>query len=469
MTDSVDSENRYAEYYAPHLRDLLPAIFQHLLADDPDSLRSALCVCRGWAAAGIPLLWHKASVHQLLRIEDTARRQMYADEIQDFAVGRFAPRPADSYLKGNGLLEALRYPRLRCLNVFWEAGLLDAHGIVPFLQPRLEVLRCCGRHLINADVQQQLAAKCSHLRELRLFDLHCRLTTSSRAPISVEGTKIIRGRLRSLPGPADEAGPVQAAEDDCSRLGAVVGRLPTLNLLALRPSFGGCGGEAFVPIAAHANLKALHDVYLDTATLRTIVRRVARPFPALRELHADVESGAMSVLVAAVREVEELKLAFSTRDGSQPLPPPPPALGEVASLHQLRSLRLMLSDSVVFTRADAAAALGQLPRQLRVLSIQCDVGHVRINGFSDGDFASFVARLPRLTALTFDVTGQLTAAAFRLAGEACLELEELALVCKCYLSALEGSRVKPLFPRLKVLESHEPQAHRWYWHPSDWM
>ncbi len=53
--------------------------------------------------------------------------------------------------------------------------------------------------------------------------------------------------------------------------------------------------------------------------------------------------------------------------------------------------------------------------------------------FSDADFAALLVRLQRLGVLRFEVEGQLTAAAFSIAGEACRDLHGLALTCKSYL------------------------------------
>ncbi len=76
--DSACIGTRYAEYFAPHLRDVLPAIHTQLGTYVRPALPPLLRVCRAWAAAGIPLLWRRVSIDALLRIDGAPRRQLYA-------------------------------------------------------------------------------------------------------------------------------------------------------------------------------------------------------------------------------------------------------------------------------------------------------------------------------------------------------------------------------------------------------
>jgi hypothetical protein len=80
MSDDVEAlANRYQDYFAPRLRDVLPAIFAQLLDEDQRSFLSALCVCREWAAFGIRLRWRRASLGSLAHVADVSRRQLCAD------------------------------------------------------------------------------------------------------------------------------------------------------------------------------------------------------------------------------------------------------------------------------------------------------------------------------------------------------------------------------------------------------
>jgi hypothetical protein len=198
---------------------------------------------------------------------------------------------------------------------------------------------------------------------------------------------------------------------------------------------------------------------------------VGQPFDGLRELDASIANDALPLLVAAVPNVVDLKLffykhgRFTTRTAApatQEAQPTPPAFIALSSLHALRRLSLVFPDGTTMTRADVAV-LDQLTPLLRELSFWLGVAD-----FTDAHFAALLARLPHLTVLRFKVVGQLTAAAFRIADEACRELRELSLTCKCYLWALEGARVHPLFPQLRKLSSADPQDGRWYWEESDW-
>jgi hypothetical protein len=182
-----------------------------------------------------------------------------------------------------------------------------------------------------------------------------------------------------------------------------------------------------------------------------------------------LDTDSLPLLVAAVPGIVDLKLSIGFRGVTlPPPPPPPPALGALTTLHELRALQLLLLEGMMLTSADVAASLLQLPPQLRVLSIACRLPPLRIDRFSDIDFAALVGRLPRLIELKLGVVAQLTGAAFRIAGEACRDLEKLALECKCYLSPLEGSHALPLFPRLNELSNCQ-QPHKRYWERLDWM
>jgi hypothetical protein len=95
-----------------------------------------------------------------------------------------------------------------------------------------------------------------------------------------------------------------------------------------------------------------------------------------------------------------------------------------------------------------------------------------MHDFCDADFAVLLSHLPCLELLEFHVhtaPRQLTAAAFRIFGEACRQLQSLSLMCKPFLWDLEGACEKPLFPLLGGLRSYNPSGdHEAYWDQSDW-
>ncbi len=95
----------------------------------------------------------------------------------------------------------------------------------------------------------------------------------------------------------------------------------------------------------------LHSDFFDSATLRHVLLRVARPFPMLRNLEAHVASDAIGYLAEAAPLVAELHLIFRGPDASggrfvgypsrlQVAWLPLPALGTLAQLHHLREIRL---------------------------------------------------------------------------------------------------------------------------------
>jgi hypothetical protein len=172
-----------------------------------------------------------------------------------------------------------------------------------------------------------------------------------------------------------------------------------------------------------------------------------------------------------------LPFPFSQQLAPALAPPPPPSpprdtLDLLLLLRGLRKLKVCFPPDTVFTRVDIVPPLLELPLQLRELSLRCredGYSHIRFDGFADTDLAAVVRRLPRLARLEICAGGRLTARAFRIVGEACREIDELSLPCRCLLCALEGAPEQPLFPQLQVLECGEPVASRWYWDWHEWQ
>jgi hypothetical protein len=260
----------------------------------------------------------------------------------------------------------------------------------------------------------------------------------------------------------------------------------------------------YVRIAPLPKLKTLQGVAFDTETLHGVMRDAWQSFPALQELRADLlSSDALPLLVGAVHDVEHMELAFgqprlgtmffnvpSQSSASTPLlfpftqqlapapaPPPPPlppqdTLDLLWPLCSLQKLKVCFPQDTVFTRKDIVPPLLEQLRQLRKLLLRCredGFSHICFNGFADADLAAVVERLPRLAKLEICAGGRLTACAFRIVSEACCQLDELFLPCKCLLWALEGAPEQPLFQQLQVLECGEPVASCWYWDWQEWQ
>ncbi len=373
------------------------------------------------------------------------------------------------------VLKGLLFPRLRCVYVSHERGELGIDGIAPLLQPQLEELSCCARHIADPAVRERLVAQCQQLRVLYHNDLRCRLDVRGRLEIGHLSTNL----------PIEAPTATMANDDDCSRLSELLEKLPVLRTLFAHSSYGACGADAHVSLASSAHLEELIDVFLNTATLRRVLQRVAQPFSALRILSGGVASDAFGLLVEAAPLAETLMLSIRgprTGGGSYisftTLPEaallPLPALGELGRLGRLRELRLAYPRGMALTRSHLAA-LQHLPPQLRSLELDGAGGRMLfVRDFCDTDFAALVGRLRRLKQLIFHVRaapGRLTAAAFRIAGEACRELARLSLVCKPFLWALEGARETPLFPLLGGITSYDPSGDKvaYYWDASDWQ
>jgi hypothetical protein len=462
--------NRYVDYFAPRLRDVILAILAQLHLEDKPAFLSALCECREWASAGIRLRWGRVRVDRLARIVDVLRRQLYADHIQDFDMWHLF-WGARKFAAAD-VLRGLVFPRLRSLHASLDDGQLGAAEIAPFLQPRLMELWCGARHIAEASVRQQLVTQCRELGTLYLSDMRCWLAVDERRDFG-------RSSATSLDQASDAS---TSADDDCCRLRELVKKLPALHTLTIHPSYSACGADAFVPLASHERLATLRDVFFDSAALRHVLQRVAQPFPVLRSLHAQVASDALGYLAEAAPLVAELQLIFrgpgagSGRFVAYPTALeaarlPLPALGTLAQLRHLREVRLTYPSGMAPMRGDLAP-LQQLPPQLRHLELTGAAGDLYLRDYCDADFAALVSHLPRLVVLEFYVRtapGRLTAAAFRIAGEACRQLELLSLICKPFLWALEGACERPLFPLLGGLWSFDPVGDgEAYWDESDW-
>jgi hypothetical protein len=282
-----------------------------------------------------------------------------------------------------------------------------------------------------------------------------------------------------------------AVDDDCRRLLDLLQQLPNLSTIALEEGlFGRCNAALLVYLAARAGLVALHTGGITSALLDETFARVAQPFPALQRLHVDIDTTALPLLVPAVPHLTELSLSFhSVYDNHQADAddndddddpwffsddglPVPPALHCLAppALSRLRALHLDFPEPIVLRRTDVVAGLHELPAgQLRALSLSAGV-NAGIDGYTDADFAALLARQPRLESLTFTMGcgGGTTPDVFRIAGEACRELEELALLDRCYLSVLDRAVRRPLFPHLRRLCSYNPDLEVCYWSTHQW-
>ncbi len=152
--DAKALANCYKDYFAPQLRDMLPAIIAQLLIQGKQSFLSALRVCRNRAAFGIRLQWRRASQVLLAYVADISRRQSYADCIGEFEVwgNSYMPNEAANP-PGGTVLKDLSFPCLCSLYVSSERGELGADRIAPLLQPQLEELSCCPRLIADPAVR----------------------------------------------------------------------------------------------------------------------------------------------------------------------------------------------------------------------------------------------------------------------------------------------------------------------------
>ncbi len=213
--------DNYIERFAPGLRDVLPEIFENLLVDNHGhSLRSAILVCRAWAAVGITLLWRSVNASSLERIPTASRRQFYAAKVQTLHAGRRLHSSGTPVKATDDLLHRLRFPRLRRLTFTpWSTWgtLMGNVAIGPFIQPRLEMLECEIAALADDSVVQRLADECRQLSELSLTNLCCcrRYTVHNGMIFDVWPRN---------PTPAKEV-----VYDDCRRLLEVLALLPKVD------------------------------------------------------------------------------------------------------------------------------------------------------------------------------------------------------------------------------------------------
>jgi hypothetical protein len=308
-SDDVCINNHYTEHFAPHLHDVQPASFAQ-----PGGIQRALppllCECRAWAATGILLLWRQVPIDVLLCIINHARRQLYANAIRDLSFYNPFRRDILSRLTRVKGLGGLRFPRLRRVDTLTGVNQLAAGAIAPFLQPRLEVLKCDARHLSDAAVQQRLlgAAQCRQLRELHLSTFRCGADGGGGGGVAA-AQKCAGANLAAAV--ASDAGVHNDDDDDCRSLNAIIEALPALETLIVWLSVHWCIAYLDRRLAALPRLKTLQGVAFDTQTLIGVVRDIAQPFPALRELRVDLlSSDALPVLVSVIRDIEHLELAF---------------------------------------------------------------------------------------------------------------------------------------------------------------
>ncbi len=207
---------------------MLPAIFTQISTYNRPTLPPLLRVCRAWAASGIPLLWHRVSIDVLLRIDDSARRQLYADAIQELSFYNAFWRESLGRPSRFDGLGGLRFPCLRRVDTLSRDHLLAVGAIALFLQPRLEVLKCDACHLADAMVQQRLlhAAQGWQLCELHLSQFFCG-----------GGVTAVRKRAGADSATAATAATPNANvhddDDDCRSLNAILEALPALETLVI--------------------------------------------------------------------------------------------------------------------------------------------------------------------------------------------------------------------------------------------
>jgi hypothetical protein len=497
---------RYTERFAPCLHDVLPLIFQYLVAEDGSlgDLVSATCVCRDWAAAGVPLRWRSVSSESLARIGDASRRQFYANAIHVLTV-RPPRNTTDINFQDYELLTPLSFARLRRFRIVrigidlnhLRPGSPGSLRLTPFLAPRLEEVECYAGDFVSMLAENRLADKCPRLRRLHLYDFRC-----SREPDPGGSPR------PEASGPAEsstrrQSSSVSNAADGCRLLADAVQSLQTLGALEVPyASIGACSGDVYKILAAHASLKLLSLGTLNCAMLQRVVHGMLteQPFSALQLLNATIASHELPLVVAAVPGIKDLFLRLTNAshgsisddddsvDGDDPhvdadttaplsAAPSPLSLHPLAALQHLRKLSLSYTGVARLTGADLAGLLRlSSPQHLRELAIGRDYGHdagrcmTWLDGFADVDLAALAARFPQLQLLAIDACarGRLTPAAFRIAGERCRELHELTLPCKCYPTALEGARVAPLFPQLRFLDARDPQPGSQFWDYEDW-
>jgi hypothetical protein len=525
----VDNSSRasdYVERFAARLQDVLPEVFEFLLADgDRASLRRAILDSHGWASVGTRLLWRRVTARSLERVADPGPRQLLAAHVLVLHVGCRSADQSVVVAADNEYLHGVSLPRLRHVSsrdvnrygfVYMPLTAIGRSDLVSYLQPRLENLECCIEALTgDPQVAPRLVAVCERLRELWLVGLCCRHNHDAlHAKVedgeveegAMEGDEVCGGAVKKdgvekYAMEEDELQEDEAEEDkldldqwepassltasgsngahadgDCRRLLALLEQLPALRTISLEEArYGPCNADLLAHMVARPTLTTFKTSRVTGALLRQVLSSVAQPLRALQQLDLGLESSTLPKLVAAVPRITQLSLSFFNLANNgddddyngEPLTSPP-ALGCLATLSKLYPLSLAFPVPIELTPT-TMHELHKLPAgQLRTLSLGSG-RELGVPGYYDSDFAALLWRQLRLTSLTSIINSPLASHRFRFAGVLCHEPEDLTLLCRCLLSRLGRRAVRPLFPRLQSLTCYDMDHEEDSWRTMQWQ
>ncbi|KAI5207470.1 hypothetical protein E4T39_01853 [Aureobasidium subglaciale] len=370
------------------------------------SLRNAILVNRGWAEAGIRVLWQDADVSALARLP-AERRQYYANQISELC---FDGEEKSRY---HATFKDLSFPRLETIYI----DRIDLKSneklyLSQYMQSQLRSFCFIGGGFCD-NALEFLSSTCHKLEEMYL------------------GSPIDTTNAKSLV--------------DC------LTHIKLLVVLRLGDGWDGLiTSELFAAMAGHERLTKLEIQCLTgDSAIQEGLAMIPTPFCNLRSLHMTVSSMSIESLASVTTSlcVLVLEIEESVRD----------ALASLRPLVNLVRLELTFLGNTELSPQGFEAL--EIMKDLNVLFLKKRHEPLSAIWMDDTFFIDFTSKLPKLTSLDFKVICDTTALSFGSLSKTHPNMENLDLWAEADFS--DWSRIStPLFPKLRRLGLYGPLNER---------
>ncbi|KAI5250228.1 hypothetical protein E4T43_00356 [Aureobasidium subglaciale] len=395
-------------YLPPEL--LLLVLKQVRYGEEPaaskKSLRNAILVNRGWAEAGIRVLWQDADVAALARLP-AERRQYYADQISALSFDQ------KDQSKHHAIFEDLSFPRLEALHVDRVDLRSDEKlRLSQYMQSQLRSFSFMGGGLCE-EALDLLTSTCHNLREINL-----------ESPIDTSNAKSLIGCLEHL---------------------------KSLKVLRLGDGWNSLiTRELFGAMAGHERLIRLEIKCLTgDSSIQEGLAMASTPFRNLRSLQMTVGSKCIESLASAIRCL--CVLVLEVEDSAHDV------LVSLRPLMNLVLLELTFLGNTDLSPQGFKALDGM--RDLSVLALKKVHEPLSAMWMDDTFFINFTSRLSKLTSLDFKVICDITASSFASLCKTHPDMENLDLWVDADFSNW-STMSTPLFPKLRKLGVYGPLNER---------
>ncbi|KAI5209791.1 hypothetical protein E4T38_02361 [Aureobasidium subglaciale] len=370
------------------------------------SLRNAILVNRGWAEAGIRVLWQDADVAALTRLP-AERRQYYTNQICELSFEH------EDQSKHHATFGDLSFPRLETIYV----GRIDLKSdkklhLSQYMQSQLRSFSFLGGGLCE-DALDALTSTCHNLREMNL-----------ESPIDASNAKSLIGCLTHL------------------KLLEVLRLGDGWDSLVTRELFG--------VVAGHERLIRLEiECLTGDSAIQEGLAVASAPFRNLRSLRMTVGSRCIEFLASATRclRVLVLEVEDSVHD----------VLVSLRPLMNLVCLELTFLGNTDLSPQGFKTLEGMV--DLSVLALKKGHEPLSTMWMDDTFFIDFSSKLPKLTSLDFRVICDITASSFASLCKTHPNMEDLDLWVDADFSDW-STMSTPLFPKLKKLGVYGPLNER---------